>query len=146
MRQDTRREHFGSGARHQVAEASGNFTSENLRARSALRCPQPARRRKVVSSRVAEIDRTGLRAQQRDHLTQRQVQNFVQVEGLRGDDRHRIQRIQFAIAAANLVFGALLLGHVEQEALVALDFAGGVAGRETALHRGEQCAVLAAQT
>ena len=55
------------------------------------------------------------------------------------------KRVEFAVAAADFVFGALLLGHIEQEALVALDLALGVAGGETALHGGEQGAVLAAQ-
>ena len=73
--------------------------------------------------RVAQIDRTGLGAQQRNHLAQREVQDFVQIERLGGDDRHGIQRIQLAVAAADFVFGALLLRHVEQEALVALDLA-----------------------
>ena len=55
------------------------------------------------------------------------------------------KRVEFAIPPADFVLGALLLGHVEQEALVALDLSGGVAGGETAFHGGEQRAVLAAQ-
>ena len=57
----------------------------------------------------------GLGPQQRNHLPQSQVQNFVQVERLRGNDRHRVQRIQFAVPPANFILSPFLFRDIEQE-------------------------------
>ena len=144
MRQVVGGDHFGAGTGHQLAKAFGELDFGEAGAFGAALAPSGAAAEGGFVQ-IAKINRAGLGAQQRDHLAQGEVENFVQIERLGGNDRHGIQRIQFAIAAADFVFGALLLGHIEQEALVALDLALGVAGGETALHGGEQGAVLAAQ-
>ncbi len=144
MRQIVGGDHLGARTGHQIAKAIGEFDFGEAGALGAALSPTGAAAEGGFVG-VAKIDRTGLRAQQRDHLAQREVQNFVQIERLGGDDRHGIQRIQFAIAAADFIFGALLLGHIEQEALVALDLSFRVAGGEAALHGAEQGSILAAQ-
>ena len=64
---------------------------------------------------------------------------------MRGDHGHGVQSVQFAVAAAHLVFGAPLLGHVENESLIALNVAGSVAGGEAAFGGQQQRAIFAAQ-
>ena len=64
---------------------------------------------------------------------------------MRGDHRHCVQRIQLPVAAAHLIFGAPLLGHVEHETLIAFDVAGSIASGEATLNCQKQSAVLAAQ-
>ncbi len=62
-----------------------------------------------------------------------------------GNDGHCVQRVQFAIAPPHLVFPALLFRHVDQEALVALDFSGLVPRGEAAFRRREMGSVFAAK-
>ena len=135
---------FGARAHDQIAKAFGeaNFGGAHLVA--AARAPGGAA---AISWRVGigKIDRPALGAEQRDDLAQGEVQNFVEIERLRGHHGHGVERVQFAIAAAHFVFGAALLGHVEDESLVALDLSRGVARGEAAFDGQQERAVFAAQ-
>jgi hypothetical protein len=64
---------------------------------------------------------------------------------LRGDHSHRVQGVQLTVAAAHLILGAALLGHVEHETLIAFNVTRAVARRETALDGEKECAILAAE-
>ena len=144
MRQIFGRDHFGARAHHQIAKAlgKGNFRRTHLVA--AARAPGGAAAIGGVVG-VGKVDRAALGRKQRHDLTQRQVQDFVEIEGLRRHHGHGVERVQFAIAAPHLVFGAALFRHVEDEALVALDVSGAIAPGEAAFDRQQKRAVLAAQ-
>jgi len=101
---------------------------------SEPRCASPTRAPPIGALRFrSQIDRTGLGSKQRDYLAQRQVQNFIQIEGLGGDNGHRIERVQLAVTPPHFVFRASLLGDVENEALITLDVSTRIAGRKAAL-------------
>src|SRR5580700_12132444 len=136
MRQVFRSNDFGSGTGYEIAEATVELNFRQAGAIGAALSPTGAAAESGLVG-VAEIDRSGLSAEQRDYLAQGQVQDLVQIERLGRDHGHCVQRIQLAVAFADFVFGSFLLGGVAEETLVTFDLAKGIAGGEAALEHGD---------
>ena len=117
---------FGARAHDQIAKALGEADFGGTHFVAAARAPGGAA---AISCGVGigEVDGPALGAEQRDYLAQGEVENLVEIERLRGHHGHGVERVEFAVAAPHFLFGAALLGHVEHESLVALDFSRGVA-------------------
>jgi hypothetical protein len=112
---------FGARPHDQIAKALGK--TDFCRARFVAAAWSPGGAAPVGGGvGVGKIYRSALRAKQRNHLPQRQVEDFIEIEGLRCHHRHRVQRVEFTVAAAHFVFGSALLGHVQNESLIAFDF------------------------
>ena len=132
VRQKILGHHFRSRAHYQIAQTFRKNDFGHAHARLAARAPTRAPPEGAIRFRC-QIDRACLRPKQRDHLAQRQVQNFIQIERLRRDDCHRVERVQLTIAPPHLVFRAFLLRDVENEALIALNLSSRIARCKTAL-------------
>src|SRR5580658_1434727 len=139
-----RGEHLGTRTHNQIAEALLKLDLGQTGAVGAALAPTGAAAECGLVG-ISKIDRSSLRAEKRDDLAQGQVQYLIQIEGLGRDYGHRVKCVQLAIAFSDFIFRSLLLSDIEQEALIALNFAGVVAGGETALEYGHQCAIFSAE-
>src|SRR5882757_8133690 len=94
---------------------------------------------------IGEINRTCFRGEQSHDLPQREVQDFVEIERLRGDGGNCVKSVQFAVAATNFVVRSALFRSVHQEPLITLKAAFGIPRGKTAFHRVQDCAVFATE-
>src|SRR5215470_7423160 len=143
MRQIFARQHLGARTGDQVSEAlRKRKLGEALAISQAL---PPTRAAAKFACRLGKVNRAGLCAEERNYLTQSKIENLVEIEALGGNHSHRIESVQFPIAAMNFIFRFLLFSYVKQKALVAIDSAGAVAGGEAAFVSRELRSVFAAK-
>ena len=144
VRHVVRGDDLGARTHNKIAKA---FRERNLRGTYFVAAARPPGRAtpECWSVDVGEINRAALGAEQRDDLAQGEIQDFVEIERLRRHHGHGVERVEFAVAAAHLVFGAALLGRVENKSLIALDVAAGIACGKAAFDCQQDRAVFAAQ-
>ncbi len=122
-------------------EAGGQFVAFAARGRVAL--PLGDAQSQGSSARLQEQDAGFGGAEQRHGLCQGFPCRFLDIEGLGRGYSDGVERMQFAIAAANLLFGMFLFRDVEEESLVSQDLSMIVAGGKTILQQRRHGTIFA---